>query len=121
MNNQIKGLGILSLAVLLSACGSTETNGSSTESNSADGEKNLADTQELRLTAASEIPSMDTALATDLTSFTVMNNVFEGLYVLGPDAEPVLGVAAEEPTISEDGKRTLLSYEKMLFGPMENL
>ncbi|SDQ35385.1 peptide ABC transporter substrate-binding protein [Carnobacterium viridans] len=104
MNNQIKGLGILSLAVLLSACGSTETNGSSTESNSADGEKNLADTQELRLTAASEIPSMDTALATDLTSFTVMNNVFEGLYVLGPDAEPVLGVAAEEPTISEDGK-----------------
>lgn len=104
MNNQIKGLGILSLAVLLTACGGTETNGSSTESNSADGEKNLADTQELRLTAASEIPSMDTALATDLTSFTVMNNVFEGLYVLGPDAEPVLGVAAEEPTISEDGK-----------------
>lgn len=104
MNYQIKGLGILSLAVLLTACGGTETNGSSTESNSADGEKNLADTQELRLTAASEIPSMDTALATDLTSFTVMNNVFEGLYVLGPDAEPVLGVAAEEPTISEDGK-----------------
>lgn len=104
MNNQIKGLGILSLAVLLSACGSTETNGSSTGSNSVDGDKNLADTQELRLTAASEIPSMDTALATDLTSFTVMNNVFEGLYVLGPDAEPVLGVAAEEPTISEEGK-----------------
>ncbi|MER2175052.1 MAG: peptide ABC transporter substrate-binding protein [Carnobacterium sp.] len=104
MNYQIKSVGILSLAVLLTACGGTETNGSSTESNSADGDKNLADTQELRLTAASEIPSMDTALATDLTSFTVMNNVFEGLYVLGPDAEPVLGVAAEEPTISEDGK-----------------
>lgn len=104
MNYQIKGLGILSLAVLLTACGGTETNGSSTDSNSADGDKNLADTQELRLTAASEIPSMDTALATDLTSFTVMNNVFEGLYVLGPDAEPVLGVAAEEPSISEDGK-----------------
>ena len=104
MNYQIKGLGILSLAVLLTACGGTETNGSSTDSNSADGDKNLADTQELRLTAASEIPSMDTALATDLTSFTVMNNVFEGLYVLGPDAEPILGVAAEEPTISEDGK-----------------
>lgn len=104
MNYQIKGLGILSLAVLLTACGGTETNGSSTDSNSADVDKNLADTQELRLTAASEIPSMDTALATDLTSFTVMNNVFEGLYVLGPDAEPVLGVAAEEPSISEDGK-----------------
>ncbi|AEB28813.1 dipeptide-binding protein DppE [Carnobacterium sp. 17-4] len=104
MNYQIKGLGILSLAVLLTACGGTETNGSSTDINSADGDKNLADTQELRLTAASEIPSMDTALATDLTSFTVMNNVFEGLYVLGPDAEPVLGVAAEEPSISEDGK-----------------
>lgn len=104
MNYQIKGLGILSLAVLLTACGGTETNGSSMDSNSTDGDKKLADTQELRLTAASEIPSMDTALATDLTSFTVMNNVFEGLYVLGPDAEPVLGVAVEEPAISEDGK-----------------
>lgn len=104
MKNQIKGLGILSLTVLLTACGGADPEGSSTAKSSADGEKKLADTQELRLTASSEIPSMDTALATDLTSFTVMNNVFEGLYVLGPDSEPVLGVAAEEPTISEDGK-----------------
>lgn len=104
MKNQLKGLGVLSLTVLLTACGGVDSEGSSTEKSSADGEKNLASTQELRLTASSEIPSMDTALATDLTSFTVMNNVFEGLYVLGPDSEPVLGVAAKEPTISEDGK-----------------
>ena len=104
MKNQIKGLGIISLTVLLAACGGADSQDSSTTSTSATSDKKLADKQELHLTAASEIPSMDTALATDLTSFTVMNNVFEGLYVLGPNSEPVLGAAAQEPTISEDGK-----------------
>ena len=104
MKNQIKGLGIISLTVLLAACGGADSQDSSTTSTSATSDKKLADKQELHLTAASEIPSMDTALATDLTSFTVMNNVFEGLYVLGPDSEPVLGAAAQEPTVSEDGK-----------------
>ena len=112
MKNQLKGLGILSLTLLLAACGDADSDGSSTASSQADGEKNLADKQELRLTASSEIPSMDTALATDLTSFTVMNNVFEGLYVLGPDAEPVLGVAAKEPTISKDGKTYTFEIRK---------
>lgn len=104
MKNQIKGLGLLSLTVLLTACGGADSQDSSTASSSSNSDKNLAEAQELRLTASSEIPSMDTALATDLTSFTVMNNVFEGLYVLGPEDEPVLGVVAKEPTISEDGK-----------------
>lgn len=112
MKNQLKGLGILSLTLLLAACGDADSDGSSTASSQADGEKNLADKQELRLTASSEIPSMDTALATDLTSFTVMNNVFEGLYVLGPDAEPILGVAAKEPTISKDGKTYTFEIRK---------
>lgn len=105
MKRWLKGLGMIGLGLTLSACGNTgETpKGDSTSSMTSE-EKPLAETQELRLTAASEIPSMDTAIATDLTSFTVMNNVFEGLYELGPDSKPVLGVAEEKPEISKDGK-----------------
>ncbi|WP_113926983.1 peptide ABC transporter substrate-binding protein [Bacillus sp. P14.5] len=60
--------------------------------------------QVLNLLAGSEIPSIDSTLATDTVSFDVMNNVFEGLYRLGEGDEPVLGMAAEEPAVSEDGK-----------------
>ena len=38
----------------------------------------------------------------DTTSTLVMNQVYEGLYVLGKEDELELGVAAEEPAISED-------------------
>ncbi len=47
---------------------------------------------------------MDSTLATDAVSFNVMNNVYEGLYRLGENDEAVLGMAAEEPKVSEDGK-----------------
>lgn len=105
MKRWLKGLSIIGLGIALSACGNTgETSKGDSASSMISEEKSLAETQELHLTAASEIPSMDTAVATDLTSFTVMNNVFEGLYELGPDSKPILGVAEEKPEISKDGK-----------------
>ena len=59
--------------------------------------------QVLNLLDSSEIPSLDSALATDQVSFIVLNNVMEGLYRLGKDNKPVPGVA-ESYEVSEDGK-----------------
>lgn len=96
----------LSAAVILAACGSDsdETDGST--SNETDTGTNGADNTEqvLRVTEASDIPSMDMTMATDLVSFTVMNNVFEGLYTIDNDNETIPAIAEGEPEISEDGR-----------------
>jgi oligopeptide transport system substrate-binding protein len=93
---------LLALSTFLAACGGGED--SSEEDSGDSGDKQEKKEQVLNLTESAEIPSMDTVLATDAVSFNVMNNVFEGLYRLGENDEPVLGMAAEEPEISEDGK-----------------
>ncbi len=93
---------LLALSTFLAACGGGEDSGE--EGSGDSGDKQKKKEQVLNLTESAEIPSMDTVLATDAVSFNVMNNVFEGLYRLGEKDEPVLGMAAEEPEISEDGK-----------------
>ena len=55
----------------------------------------------LNLTESQEIPSMDSAKATDQVSFLALNNVMEGLYRLDKDNTP--GVA-ESYKKSDDGK-----------------
>ncbi len=94
---KLMGLSLASVS-LLAACG-----GDSEESKKG---TTGSDGQVLNLVESAELPTMDSALATDAVSFNVMNNVIEGLYRQGPDGELVLGMAAEEPTVSEDG----LSY-----------
>ena len=91
---------ILALSTFLAACsgGDEDANG-----NEGDGSKEKAE-QVLNLAETSEIPSMDSTLATDQVSFNVMNNVMEGLYRLGEDDKVVPGVADGDPTVSEDGK-----------------
>ncbi|WP_113930497.1 peptide ABC transporter substrate-binding protein [Bacillus sp. P14.5] len=106
---------LLALATFLAACGGNNgnngnnagNNGNNANSGNNGGEEEPAEeerAQVLNLLEASEIPSMDAALATDSVSFNVMNQVYEGLYRLGENDEAVLGMAAEEPTVSEDGK-----------------
>lgn len=51
---------------------------------------------------ASEIPTMDSSLAHDNVSFTVLSNVNEGLYRLGKASEPELAMAKDDQ-VSEDG------------------
>ncbi|MFS7238678.1 peptide ABC transporter substrate-binding protein [Carnobacterium divergens] len=58
----------------------------------------------LRTTALSELSTLDNSMAIDGVSQTAVNAVFEGLYHKNKKGEPVLGVAKEEPKISEDGK-----------------
>ncbi|TWT07292.1 peptide ABC transporter substrate-binding protein [Planococcus sp. CPCC 101016] len=99
------------LVVILSSCtgesaseqGSTENSGEPADMKGG-GESSEADSvQELNLIEASELPTMDSALAEDVTSFIVLDNVNEGLFRLNKEsiAEPAL--AESEPEISEDG------------------
>ena len=94
---------LLALSTFLAACGGDEKADGDKEKSGAGGSDEKKE-QVLNLLEASEIPSMDSTLATDSVSFNVMNNVLEGLYRLGENDEAVLGMAAEEPQVSEDGK-----------------
>lgn len=95
-------LGItLTSALLLSACGGG--NDSAGDTSTDGGSEGTQEEQVLNLIESAEIPTMDSTLTTDASSFNVLNNVNEGLYRQGPDNDLVLGMAAEEPTISEDG------------------
>ncbi|PFG07044.1 peptide ABC transporter substrate-binding protein [Bacillus sp. es.034] len=94
---------LLALSTFLAACGGDKKTEGNEEGSGAGGSDEKKE-QVLNLLESSEIPSMDSTLATDSVSFKVMNNVFEGLYRLGENDAPELGMAAEEPQVSEDGK-----------------
>jgi len=81
---------LLATALVLSAC---SFGGGQTEGGKV-----------LNLTELQEPPNLDSAKTTDTVSFTILNNVMEGLYRLDKDGNPVLGMAAEEPKVSEDQK-----------------
>jgi oligopeptide transport system substrate-binding protein len=58
----------------------------------------------LNLILRDEPPNLDSAKSTDVISFTLLNNVMEGLYRVGKDGNPVLGLAAADPQVSPDKK-----------------
>lgn len=84
---------LMSLAVL-AACGQSKGKEESTKGESVP--------QVINITSEAQISTMDPALAADTTSTLAMNQVYEGLYTVGKDDEFVLGVAKEEPVISDD-------------------
>ncbi|WP_312855455.1 peptide ABC transporter substrate-binding protein [Litoribacterium kuwaitense] len=99
------------LMLVIAACGNegaesddnTGTEGEEgTEEQATEGDAAAAE-QVLNLAESDEISTMDTTQATDTISFTAMNNAFEGLYRLDENDQVVLGMAAEEPEVSEDG------------------
>lgn len=65
------------------------------------------DKQILNLLETAELPTMDTTQADDNASFVAMNQVFEGLYRLGPDNKLVPGVAKE---VKENEDGTVLTF-----------
>ncbi|MCK2156274.1 peptide ABC transporter substrate-binding protein [Exiguobacterium sp. 17-1] len=83
----------------LAAC--TSTDDSKDTSGSKDTKK-ASDKQVLNLTSGSDIPALSPTVATDSVSFTVLNNVQEGLFRLDEKQEPTPGVA-ESVDVSEDG------------------
>ena len=89
---KLKMLGCVGLLLALTAC-------QAGTGNSAD--SNKAAEQKLQLVLKRLFRQWNTHSG-DTTSTLVMNQVYEGLYVLGKEDELELGVAAEEPAISED-------------------
>ncbi|MCE4955737.1 peptide ABC transporter substrate-binding protein [Macrococcoides caseolyticum] len=97
MKKQVKSLLVLFLALtmVLAACSAKKGGGDSAS----------GDSKTLRLVAASDIPTMDSSLATDAVSFNVYNQTIEGLYTLDKDDKAIPAIAKGEPKISADGKK----------------
>lgn len=91
--------------VNMGACNNFEKDAAaeSTEVNTVLVEKQNNSSNVLKITASADIPSMDIITATDLVSFTAMNNVFEGLYTLDLKGQVVPATAKKMPEVSEDG------------------
>ncbi|HGA0510824.1 TPA: peptide ABC transporter substrate-binding protein [Bacillus pacificus] len=70
-----------------------------------------ANKQVLNVTVSEEIPSLDTAKTMDGTSAHVMQNIFEGLYVLDDQDQPIPAVAKSFKR-SEDGKKYTFDLRK---------
>lgn len=88
----------LALSMVLSACGSK----SNTNNNAANNGNTKAPDQVLNVLESAEIPSMDSVMAEDVLSFTVLNNVNEGLYRLDPNEKVIPGVAEGQPVANAD-------------------
>lgn len=87
-------------SLLLTACNNKE--------NRSDAESKK---QVLNVTVSEEIPSLDTAKTMDGTSAHVMQNIFEGLYVLDDQDQPIPAVAKSFKR-SEDGKKYTFDLRK---------
>ncbi|MDF9556131.1 peptide ABC transporter substrate-binding protein [Bacillus tropicus] len=87
-------------SLLLTACNNKE--------NKSDKE---AKKQVLNVTVSEEIPSLDTAKTMDGTSAHIMQNIFEGLYVLDDQDQPIPAVAKSFKR-SEDGKKYTFELRK---------
>lgn len=96
---------VLTASTVLAAC----SGGSGDDGGAKGGSKAE---QVLNLTSSSDIPSMNPALATDLVSFQVYQNVFEGLYKLDKDSQPVPALAEGEPEKSNDDKTWTIKLRK---------
>src|SRR5699024_9813090 len=92
----IVGIGVV---VALSACSGGEDNHA--VSNESD-DKNDTDDQVLNLSNKSQIPTMDSAMATDESSFRFLGITMEGLYRLGENAQIEEGIAIDHEQ-SDDG------------------
>ncbi|OYD07204.1 peptide ABC transporter substrate-binding protein [Paludifilum halophilum] len=94
---------LLSFSLVLSACGGVQ---------SGSGEDSGADkVQKLSMTIPGEPPTMDSAKATDVMSFDILNNVKEGLYRLDKDNKPEPAIASGVD-ISEDKKTYIFNLRE---------
>ena len=75
--------------------------------------------QTYRVATSSDMNTLDTVLATDTVSFTIYNQVFEGLYTLNGKDEAIPGIAKGDPKESNNGKTLTIKLRKMQNGQME--
>lgn len=87
------GIVLLSAVFLLGACGTSNKQK----------EKNQGSSQEINVVSSGELATLDSALYSDVNSSDMIGQTMEGLYRLDKSGQPELGMAKEEPKISEDG------------------
>ncbi|MED2866600.1 MULTISPECIES: ABC transporter substrate-binding protein [Bacillus cereus group] len=99
----------LTASMLLGACSyqkdDAKAKGKENATSSSNGK------QILNLTELSEIPSMDSSLASDSASSTALNNTMEGLYRIGKDQKRVPGIAEDVQKL-DDGKKYIFKLRK---------
>lgn len=83
--------------LLLSAC----STGGQKNSDSSGGTTEVK--QEINVASGGELSTLDSAHYTDVYSSDMIGQVAEGLYRLNKEQDPELAMAAEEPTVSDDG------------------
>ncbi|MCU5745986.1 peptide ABC transporter substrate-binding protein [Staphylococcus sp. SQ8-PEA] len=78
------------------------------------GTKSLYDDkgQVYRSTLAQDMSTLDSVMATDNVSFTMFNQLYEGLYVLDKNDKAIPGVAKKMPNISNGEKRYTIELRK---------
>lgn len=96
------GLSLVITASILAACGGS--NGKDTAATKeSDINKSANVAQVLRASVPAEITTLDTTKATDRNTFTVIEQIFEGLYRFNGDNELELALAKEPAKVSDDG------------------
>jgi oligopeptide transport system substrate-binding protein len=90
----------LVLSMFLSACSGSKKDDTDKTKNAT---KEKAPEQVLNVLESAEIPTMDSVMAQDVVSFTMLNAVNEGLYRLDPDQKVIDGVADGKPVANADG------------------
>ncbi|MDT3995066.1 peptide ABC transporter substrate-binding protein, partial [Mammaliicoccus fleurettii] len=94
MSKMFKFLAMMLTAVLvLSAC------------SSGGGNKDSKSDESLDLQINGDVPTMDSAMATDGLSFDMFFQTMEGLYTLDKNDKAIPAVAKGEPKITNDGKK----------------
>ena len=88
----------LVLSMFLSACSGSKKD----DTNNATKEKEKAPEQVLNVLESAEIPTMDSVMAQDTVSFTMLNATNEGLYRLDQDQKVIDGVADGQPVANAD-------------------
>ncbi|CZQ95062.1 peptide ABC transporter substrate-binding protein [Trichococcus collinsii] len=92
------------LAISLVLAGCSTGGAESADSEAASNANAKAEVEQvITVTNSGELGTLDNALAPDISSMVVIGNAIEGLYRIGADGALELGVASEEPSVSEDG------------------
>src|SRR5699024_306210 len=95
----IQMITVIGLIIIMSACSGSEDNQATSIESDAISDSNE---QVINLSNKSQIPTMDSAMATDEASFRFLGMTMEGLYRLGENAEIEEGIAIDHEQ-SEDG------------------
>jgi oligopeptide transport system substrate-binding protein len=93
------GIIVLVAGLLLAAC---STGGGKDSSGGKEADSN-AQAQVIKVASGGELSTLDSAHYTDVYSSDMIGQVVEGLYRMDKNQDPELGMAASEPTVSDDG------------------